>query len=132
LLCQLDGVIADAKADKAYGAVVAAYGLIVKIAGLLNEQHAADLQFAGARDVEAVVDATIEQLGGLDTAIDATSAMLDALRERGCRARKNRLLNGAPNDETGASEPKDPANTRVIARSMSRSGDIFGDIRPRR
>src|SRR5262249_25513295 len=49
LLVELDRTIADARADKSHSAVVAALGLVTKIASMLHERADHDSEFGGAK-----------------------------------------------------------------------------------
>jgi hypothetical protein len=80
LLAELDDTIAAAKADRAHGAVIAAYGLIVKIAQMMHDQ-VEHQEFAGnltSAEIEAMI---VEEYGA-----DAVEKMADDLRAAAIRS----------------------------------------------
>jgi hypothetical protein len=87
LLNELDRTIADARADRAHGAVVAAIALITKIAAMLHEQADHDNEFAGAKTSDEIMSMMINEFGpeGLEELADDLKA--NAIRAASDRAK---------------------------------------------
>jgi hypothetical protein len=86
LLNELDRTIADARADRAHGAVVAAIALITKIAAMLHERVDHDNEFAGKTSDE-IMAMMVNEFGpeGLEELADDLKA--NALRAASDRAK---------------------------------------------
>jgi hypothetical protein len=80
LLAQLDQTINEARADRAHGAVIAAYGLIVKIAQMMHDQ-VEHQEFGGNLTSEQIEQMMLEEFGA-----EAVEKMADDLKAVAVRA----------------------------------------------
>jgi hypothetical protein len=87
LLAELDRTIADARQDRQHSAVVAALGLITRIAQMLHERADAEPEFAGALTSDDIADRIVEEMG-----VDNVRDLAQQLLTRATKAAGDRAL----------------------------------------
>jgi hypothetical protein len=81
LVVRIERAIANAERDGAHGAIASNHALILKIIEMVNEQNAAEHQFAGAMTADQIMELMIGELGPDDT-IEIADKMREAAPNR--------------------------------------------------
>ena len=81
MILRIEAAIGAAQADGAHGAVASNHALILKIIELVNEQNAAQHQYAGAMTFDEIMATLIDEVGPHDT-IEICTKAIEAARAR--------------------------------------------------
>ena len=81
LVVRIERAIANAERDGAHGAIASNHALILKIIEMVNEQNAAEHQFAGAMTADQIMELMIEELSP-DDMIEIADKMREAAPSR--------------------------------------------------